>query len=153
MSWSSSASKRFPCTKKTLRKSRTFKIGAVSWKFCWCSRTWYQKSVRTQNKFDESEIFFYSFWVDWISWQTRRKLKIRNFVSENLTKLKKLEYINLAINNIEKVENLEGCESLQKLDLTLNFIGDLTSIESLRENINLQELFMIGNPCTGETWN
>lgn len=28
--------------------------------------------------------------------------------------------LNLAINQIQTVENLEGCESLEKLDLTLN---------------------------------
>lgn len=71
------------------------------------------------------------------------------FIPENLNKLKKLEYLNLAINNIEKIENLEGCESLQKLDLTLNFIGELTSVENLTENIHLRELFLTGNPCTG----
>jgi protein TilB len=32
---------------------------------------------------------------------------------ENLSKLKDLEYLNLAINNISKIENLEGCESLK----------------------------------------
>jgi protein TilB len=69
--------------------------------------------------------------------------------AENLNKLKKLEYLNLAINNIEKIENLNGCESLQKLDLTLNFIGDLTSVENLKCNIHLDELFLTGNPCTG----
>lgn len=62
------------------------------------------------------------------------------FVSENLSKLKKLEYLNLALNNIEKVENLEGCESLKKLDLTVNFIGDLFSIESLGNVHFLEEL-------------
>ncbi|XP_055682678.1 protein tilB isoform X2 [Lutzomyia longipalpis] len=67
---------------------------------------------------------------------------------ENLWKLKKLEYLNLAINNIEIIENLEKLESLQKLDLTLNFIGDLTSVESLRDNYNLRELILTGNPCT-----
>ncbi|KAH8286629.1 hypothetical protein KR018_002457, partial [Drosophila ironensis] len=66
---------------------------------------------------------------------------------ENLHKLKRLEYLNVAINNIEKIENLEGCESLNKLDLTLNFIGELTSVESLKNNINLRELLLIGNPC------
>lgn len=30
------------------------------------------------------------------------------FVTENVGKLKKLEYLNLALNNIEKIENLEG---------------------------------------------
>lgn len=69
---------------------------------------------------------------------------------ENLAKLKKLEYLNLAINNVEKIENLEGCESLQKLDLTLNFVGDLTSVETLKGNVQLREFFLTGNPCTGE---
>lgn len=79
-------------------------------------------------------------------------LFVNDFTSphaENLNKLKKLEYLNLAINNIEKIENLSQCESLQKLDLTLNFIGDLTSVESLQSNIHLEELFLTGNPCTG----
>jgi protein TilB len=48
------------------------------------------------------------------------------------SRLKALEYLNLAMNNIERIENLEGLESLQKLDLTLNFIGELTSVENLR---------------------
>lgn len=65
--------------------------------------------------------------------------------------MKKLEYLNLAINNIEMVENLEGCESLQKLDLTLNFVGELTTVETLKQNIHLRELFLTGNPCTGES--
>ncbi|KAG2458180.1 TILB protein, partial [Polypterus senegalus] len=67
---------------------------------------------------------------------------------ENVGRLKKLEYLNLALNNIERVENLEGCESLQKLDFTVNFIGELSSIESLQNNIHLQELYLVGNPCT-----
>uniref|UniRef100_A0A182QFW7 Dynein axonemal assembly factor 11-like CS domain-containing protein n=1 Tax=Anopheles farauti TaxID=69004 RepID=A0A182QFW7_9DIPT len=67
---------------------------------------------------------------------------------ENLNRLKKLEYLNLAINNIERIENLEALEALHKLDLTLNFIGELTSIENLRDNYNLRELFLTGNPCT-----
>lgn len=28
---------------------------------------------------------------------------------ENLNKLKELEYLNLALNNISKIENIEGC--------------------------------------------
>lgn len=66
---------------------------------------------------------------------------------ENVSKLKKLEYLNLALNNIEKIENLEGCEELTKLDLTVNFIGELSSIETLQHNIHLKELFLMGNPC------
>jgi len=41
---------------------------------------------------------------------------------ENLNKLRELEYLNLALNNIELVEGLENCENLKKLDLTCNFI-------------------------------
>lgn len=41
-----------------------------------------------------------------------------------------------------------GCESLQKLDLTVNFVGRLSSVESLRHNVHLTELFLVGNPCT-----
>jgi protein TilB len=48
---------------------------------------------------------------------------------ENLNKLKELEYLNLAVNNIRKIEGIEGCESLKKLDLTLNFV-DLEDLES-----------------------
>ncbi|KAM6215432.1 dynein axonemal assembly factor 11 [Rhynchocyon petersi] len=66
---------------------------------------------------------------------------------ENVSKLKKLEYLNLALNNIEKIENLEGCEGLTKLDLTINFIGELSSVKTLQCNIHLKELFLMGNPC------
>ena len=59
-----------------------------------------------------------------------------------------MEYLNLALNNVEKIENLEQLESLKKLDLTLNFIGELTSIENLKEIYNLEELTLTGNPCT-----
>lgn len=31
---------------------------------------------------------------------------------ENLNKLKELEYLNLALNNITKIEGIENCESL-----------------------------------------
>ncbi|XP_064010375.1 dynein axonemal assembly factor 11-like isoform X1 [Pogoniulus pusillus] len=67
---------------------------------------------------------------------------------ENVGKLKKLEYLNVALNNIERIENLEGCEELRKLDLTANFIGELSSIEALKYNVHLKELFLVGNPCT-----
>uniref|UniRef100_A0A8C8FRU8 Leucine-rich repeat-containing protein 6 n=1 Tax=Oncorhynchus tshawytscha TaxID=74940 RepID=A0A8C8FRU8_ONCTS len=67
---------------------------------------------------------------------------------ENVYRLKKLEYLNLALNNVELIENLEGCESLQKLDLTVNFVGRLSSVKSLKNNLHLRELFLVGNPCT-----
>lgn len=62
--------------------------------------------------------------------------------------MKKLEYLNLAINNIETIENLNRCESLTKLDLTLNFVGDLESVRTLTGNVNLKHLYLTGNPCT-----
>ncbi|XP_070604412.1 dynein axonemal assembly factor 11 [Erythrolamprus reginae] len=83
-----------------------------------------------------------------------RNLKIlylqNNLISkiENVSRMKKMEYLNLALNNIETFENLEGCEDLQKLDLTANFIGKLSSVKILKDNVNLKELFLIGNPCT-----
>ncbi|KAK3714401.1 hypothetical protein QZH41_020652 [Actinostola sp. cb2023] len=67
---------------------------------------------------------------------------------EYVGRLKKLEYLNLALNNVTRIENLEGCESLHKLDLTVNFVGELTSIASLQGNYNLRELYLTGNPCT-----
>ena len=49
-----------------------------------------------------------------------------------------------------QVENLERNEKLRKLDLTVNFvdIDGLLSIESLKINHKLEELYMTGNPCT-----
>ncbi len=41
---------------------------------------------------------------------------------ENLDKLRELEYLNLALNNIDMIEGLANCDSLNKLDLTCNFI-------------------------------
>ncbi|XP_062576752.1 uncharacterized protein LOC134238646 [Saccostrea cucullata] len=67
---------------------------------------------------------------------------------ENVSRLKKLEYLNLALNNVEKIENLENCEMLKKLDLTVNFVGELTSIENLKDLVHFKELYLTGNPCT-----
>jgi len=67
---------------------------------------------------------------------------------ENLFRLKRLWYLNLAINNIQVIENLELLESLKKLDLTLNFIADLTSIQNLQANAALRQLHLTGNGCT-----
>ncbi len=53
------------------------------------------------------------------------------------------------MNCVERIENLECCESLQRLDLTLNFIGVLTDVERLRANERLYELTLMGNPCAG----
>lgn len=68
---------------------------------------------------------------------------------ENVGKLKELEYLNLALNNIQVIENLEGNESLLKLDLTCNFLD----IETWEESCNnlakcpaIKEIYMTGNP-------
>ena len=70
---------------------------------------------------------------------------------EGISKLKDLGYINLAVNSISLIEGVKGCESLQKIDLTLNFIDieDLEeSIDNLCELPDLRELYLIGNPLT-----
>eukprot|EP00898_Chlorokybus_atmophyticus_P000772 jgi/Chlat1/1696/Chrsp127S01926 len=64
---------------------------------------------------------------------------------ENVHRLKELQYLNLAISGLHR------CESLSKLDLTVNFVSlpGLLSVERLRrENAGLRELFLTGNPCT-----
>lgn len=68
---------------------------------------------------------------------------------ENLHHLKQLEYLNMAMNNVTKIEGLGSCEFLNKLDLTLNFIDfdELeASIAHLQPLVLLRELFMMGNP-------
>ena len=55
-----------------------------------------------------------------------------------------MEYLNVSMNVIEVVEGLEGCENLRKLDLTLNFVGQITSLLSLRQNLHLEELYLVG---------
>eukprot|EP00903_Cladosiphon_okamuranus_P014368 g13339.t1 len=88
-----------------------------------------------------------------------RRLKIlylqNNIIGEmkNLHHMKELEYLNLALNNITKVEGLQSCEFLNKLDLTVNFI-DLDELESsvnaMEGNRHLGDLYMMGNPC--QSW-
>lgn len=48
------------------------------------------------------------------------------------------------------MQNLQRCESLARLDLTVNFIpkAGLLSLASLAGSFNLRELFLTGNPCT-----
>ena len=103
-------------------------------------------------------------------------MSISLMCKENVGRLKQLEYLNLALNNIEVIENLEGiyshnrdqpftmqttawsigpwesytepvvtvsagCEFLNKLDLTVNFVGDLLSVEKLQANHHFRELY------------
>jgi hypothetical protein len=88
---------------------------------------------------------------------TCRKLKIlylqNNCIAkmENLSHLKELVYLNMALNNVEKVEGLQNCECLAKLDLTVNFV-DVDDLKSSMEHLasscdRLTELYMMGNPC------
>ncbi|KAK7200266.1 leucine-rich repeat-containing protein [Novymonas esmeraldas] len=67
---------------------------------------------------------------------------------EGLRHLKWLTYLNLAVNNITVIDGLQGCEALERLDLTLNFIADATSVQTLLANPFLQSLHLTGNPCT-----
>lgn len=70
---------------------------------------------------------------------------------ENLHKLKELNYLNLALNNISVIENIERCESLSKLDLTCNFIeckNLLESLLNLKKCQSIREVYFIGNPFT-----
>lgn len=69
---------------------------------------------------------------------------------ENLHRMKDLQYLNVALNNISKIQNLQFCESLVKLDMTMNFVPKegLLTVQSLRENPALEELYLLGNPCT-----
>ena len=82
-----------------------------------------------------------------------RILLLQNNVISSITglrKLKELEYLNLALNNIQVVDGLDGCESLKKLDLTVNFIDYLRFRESLlnlRANTFIEDLYLVGNPC------
>ena len=70
---------------------------------------------------------------------------------ENLSKLKELTYLNLALNNISMIEGIESSENLEKLDLTCNFIeckSLLESLYNLKKCGSIRELYLIGNPCT-----
>lgn len=64
--------------------------------------------------------------------------------------MQELQYLNLAINNITKVQNLQRCESLARLDLTMNFVTKayLPTVASLAANEFLTELHLVGNPCS-----
>jgi protein TilB len=66
---------------------------------------------------------------------------------QHFSRLIELQYLNLALNNISVIEGLEGCEKLNKLDLTCNFVVDLVTVQALEANPLLKELYLIGNPC------
>ena len=72
---------------------------------------------------------------------TCRKLKIlylqNNIISkiQHLHHLKDLEYLNMALNNVSKIEGLDKCEFLNKLDLTVNFV-DVDELESSMDHLS-----------------
>jgi protein TilB len=73
---------------------------------------------------------------------------------ENLSHLKDLRYLNLALNNIKVIEGLSACEFLNKLDLTVNFVDvdDFeASVDHLRPLLHLKDLYIMGNPAE-HTW-
>jgi protein TilB len=88
---------------------------------------------------------------------------------ENLKRLKSLQYLNVAVNNIRFIEGLDRNENLNKLDFTVNFIevDGLLTVARLKHNFLLRELYvpssvlitlsaftshshryLTGNPCT-----
>jgi len=77
---------------------------------------------------------------------------INRMVPSELKLFRSLEYLNLALNNITRIEGLRNMEWVRKLDLTLNFINlDVLeeSIDELMGCRSLVELFLLGNPCMG----
>lgn len=87
---------------------------------------------------------------------TCRKLKIlylqNNIIPkmEHLHHMKDLQYLNLALNNITKIEGLQNCEFLHKLDFTVNFV-DLDTLEESIDHLAgremLREFYFLGNPA------
>ena len=57
----------------------------------------------------------------------------------------------MAVNSVSKIEGIKRCESLNKLDMTLNFI-DIEDLQDSCEEMewceNLTEAYFTGNPCT-----
>ena len=66
------------------------------------------------------------------------------------TPAQELVYLNVALNNLTAIDHLQRCESLQKLDLSVNFIdaSGLSSMTTLQHNTGLRQLHLLGNPCT-----
>jgi hypothetical protein len=70
--------------------------------------------------------------------------------------LQELEYLNMAVNNVTRIQNLQRCESLQKLDLTINFVDKpgLLTISSLQVGLRLpcRELQAMGWAGWQQAW-
>ena len=46
--------------------------------------------------------------------------------------MRELQYLNMTLNNVKKIEGLEQNEALEKLDMTCNFVKDPLCLESLK---------------------
>ena len=46
---------------------------------------------------------------------------------DSVLRMQELQYLNIAINNITRIENLHRCESLTRLDMTMEFRGQVSS--------------------------
>ena len=77
-------------------------------------------------------------------------VRMKSLLMAGVLGMQELQYLNIAINNITRIENLHRCESLTRLDMTMNFVDTsaLGSIDNLRGLIFLRELHLLGNPCT-----
>ncbi|KAM3128321.1 hypothetical protein pb186bvf_019564 [Paramecium bursaria] len=84
-----------------------------------------------------------------------REFRLILQASKNLIALKQYNRKNGESNQAQRIrisqlEGIEQCESLVKLDLTVNFIG----LEQIEESVQclsqcrLKELYLTGNPCT-----
>ena len=75
---------------------------------------------------------------------------IRQLTHSEMRSFKSLGYLNLALNNLDRINSIDHLEFLNKLDLTLNFI-DLDTLEETMDCLSqlrsLRELYLIGNPC------
>ena len=84
-----------------------------------------------------------------------RKLKIlylqNNIIPriENLHHLKDLRYLNMALNNVTKIEGLRQSEFLNKLDLTCNFVDVDALEESMLHLQPLLHLKCVPSRCGG----
>lgn len=94
--------------------------------------------------------------------KTLQILLLQNNVISELKKeemkwFRSLKYLNLALNNLTCIGSVSAGSrdilppTLEKLDLTLNFISldhlECLVMESLKGLSELRELFLIGNPC------
>jgi len=52
--------------------------------------------------------------------------------AENLSRLRELQYLNMTLNNVKKIEGLDQNEALEKLDMTCNFVKDPLCLENLK---------------------